>query len=144
MNQQLHGRLFTVKKTHRMFELMDSKRTHENKRKRKDYLQKLKELIEEEKDIIWIDETNFNLLYRCSFGRSHRRTRATSILPASRDPNLPVLGAISCQRVVKRTHRRGSFKATDCKLWMQRLLEEHNATGNDISNLFVVFDTLSP
>lgn len=69
----LEGRIFTLKKVHTAPATMN---TEENKLKRADYVRSLNNFIRQGKQIVWIDETNFNLFCRRSRGRSKAGTRA--------------------------------------------------------------------
>lgn len=63
--RSLHGMAFSFKKTHTMPINMN---TVANKEKRKSYVEALL-LMERDKHIIWMDETNFNLFCRRNYGR---------------------------------------------------------------------------
>lgn len=57
----LDGQLYTIKKLHHQPTTMN---TDTNKQLRKRYVESLNAHIQNEKEIIWIDETNFNLFCR--------------------------------------------------------------------------------
>nr|CAI5851355.1 unnamed protein product [Callosobruchus analis] len=61
----LDGRLFTMKQVHKQPISMNFE---ENKRKRAEYVTALNRYIELGKQIVWIDETNFNLFCRRTRG----------------------------------------------------------------------------
>lgn len=61
-------------------------------------------------------------------------------LPASRGSNVHVIGAISCQQVVKMTVRRGSFRKEDVNDWMTLLLQEYRDSGHNLHNLVLICD----
>ena len=82
----------------------------ENKMKRAEYVRNLNSFIEQGKQIIWMDETNFNLFCRRNRGRAKSGQRAIQVLPASRGPNVHLIGAISAAGVVVMTRQRGNSK----------------------------------
>jgi transposase len=133
----LEGRSFTIKQTHHQPESMN---TLPNKQLRRAYVITLNQYIREGKDIIWIDETNFNLFCRRSQGRSRAGTRAIQTMPTSRGPNIHLIGAVSANAVLRITLRRGSFKNNDCNTWMTDLLQHYVSIGKDLTNLVVVCD----
>ena len=115
----LHGRLITLKKAHVEITTMNN---DTNKEKRKEYVQKISRFMQENKTVIWMDETNLNLYCRRTQARSRRGERAVSILPSCRGPNVHVIGAISSFQVIKWSRRRGAFKAEDAKEWVEDML----------------------
>ena len=80
-----------------------------NKEKRKVYVTDLMAMMRLGRQVVWLDETNFNLFLRQNCGRSRIGSRAVSTLPASRGPNVHVIGAISNNAVLKMELKRGSF-----------------------------------
>ena len=56
----------------------------QNKRLRRDYVEALNGLLQEGRQILWLDETNFNLFCRRECGRSRQGSRAVSTRPTSR------------------------------------------------------------
>lgn len=137
LSNYLEGMTFTVKKLHTIPTTMNSV---ENKQKRKRYLTALNEYVRNKKDIVWIDETNVNLFCRRNFGRSRKGTRAIKSLPASRGPNVHIIGAISCEGIVKVTTKRGSFKHGDVGEWVDDTLNQWQVTGHQLDNLVLVCD----
>jgi transposase len=133
----LEGRYFTVKKMHSIPETMNS---IFNKERRREYLMTINQFIRNGKDVVWMDETNFNLFCRRTLGRSRAGTRAVKSLPASRGPNVHVIGAMSCDGIVKMTIRRGSFRNQDCNSWIQELLVSWGNSGKNTNNLVIVCD----
>ena len=133
----LDGNLYSIKKFHHRPTTMN---TEANKQLRRTYVLNLNQLIQEGKDILWIDETNFNLFCRRTQGWSRRGTRAVQDLPSSRGPNLHVIGAISCEGIVMMTKKRGAFKSETCKDWIVDLLSAWERTGKQRSNLVLVCD----
>ncbi len=89
---------------------------------------------------MWIDETNFNLFIRRKAGWSKVGQRAAVTLPASRGPNIHLIGAITANGVVKMESRRGSFKWQDVNQWVRGLLVQWTANGFRLEDLVVVAD----
>ena len=58
------------------------------------YVQQLNAYVSAGKQIIWMDETNFNLFIRRKTGRSRVGTLAVVMLPAARGPNVHLIGAM--------------------------------------------------
>lgn len=63
------------------------------------------------KQVVWLDEANFNLFCQRKFGWSRVGFRSVQRLPTSRGPNVHLIGAIGTSGVVQMDRRRGSFKA---------------------------------
>lgn len=133
----LEGRLFTMKKVHNEPCTMNS---DINKRKRAEYVQSLNNYIRQGKQIVWIDETNFNLFCRRTRGRALAGTRAVQLLPAARGPNVHLIGAISTAGVVAMERRRGSFTAQLANAWVTRLMQQWQDIGNELEDLVIVSD----
>lgn len=133
----LEGRLFTLKTVHHEPAAMN---TVENKRLRAQYVQDLNRYIEQGKQIVWLDETNFNLFCRRSKGRALAGSRAIQKLPAARGPNVHLIGAISAAGVVMMERRRGSFTAELANAWVASLLQRWQNLGNQLEDLVIVCD----
>lgn len=133
----LEGRVFTIKQSH--FEPV-TMNTEENKLKRAQYVQTLNRYIEQGKQIVWIDETNFNLFCRRTRGRARVGSRAVQLLPAARGPNVHLIGAISTAGVVTMERRRGSFTANLAYNWAITLLQHWQEMGNQLVDLVIVCD----
>ncbi|VEN42387.1 unnamed protein product [Callosobruchus maculatus] len=116
----IEGRLFTIKQVHKQPISMNSE---ENKRKRAGYVTALNRYIELGKQIVWIDETNFNLFCRRTRGRFRVGVRAVQHLPAARGPNVHLIGAISPAGVVTMELRKGSFSSASANIWITNLLQ---------------------
>lgn len=86
------GRLYSLKKVHVEPATMNNE---VNKRKRATYVNTLNRYIQQGRQVIWLDETNFNLFCRRTKGRSRIGERAVQKVPASRGKNIHLLGAIS-------------------------------------------------
>ncbi|KAK9737467.1 hypothetical protein QE152_g10679 [Popillia japonica] len=109
----LEGRMYSFKNVHKQFVNMNSL---ENKQKRADYVTALNNLIQAGKQIVWIDETNFNLFCRRSKGGSTKGARAVQVLPAVRGPNIHLIGTVSAVGVISMKRRRGSCaSSSSCK-----------------------------
>lgn len=115
----LDGKLFSLKSIRPHIGSMNSS---ENKRKRKEYVEKVLQCRSNNRTLIWIDETNFNLYCRRKEGRSKIGQRASIINPTCKGSNLQCIGAISSSKIIAFEHRRGSFKAVDFKLWFRQLI----------------------
>ena len=85
----------------------------ENKPKRATYINQLFENRAEGKNLIWVDETNYNLYCRRSQGRSKIGSRASVLVPVSKGSNLHCIGAMSSNSLVLFT-TRSAFKSDDC------------------------------
>lgn len=107
---------------------------------RAQYVEKLNNLVHQGRQIVWMDETNFNLFCRRTVGRAKIGDRAKMTLPASRGPNIHVIGAISLTGVLKMDTRRGSFTADLANNWVQSLIEEWTQSGNQLADLVIVVD----
>ena len=112
----------------------------ENKIKCAAYVRSLNAHIQSGKQIVWIDETNFNLFCRRTRGRARVGNRAVQVLPASKGPNIHVIGGISAAGVVIMERRRGSFTTDAANAWMTSLLEHWVNGGNHLDDLVIVCD----
>lgn len=137
ISNYLEGRFFSVKQVHREPVTMNSE---ENKRRRAEYVRELNQYIQNGKQIVWIDETNFNLFCRRTRGRARVGARAIQYLPAARGPNVHLIGAISAAGVVTMERRRGSFKSTTANVWLTTLLQQWQDMGNELADLVIVCD----
>lgn len=133
----LEGRLFTVKQVHKEPLTMNSE---EKKIIRAEYVRALNIFIQQGKQIVWMDETNFNLFCRRTRGRARAGVRAVQHLPASRGPNVHLIGAISAAGVVAMERRRGSFTSVLANAWVRRLLQQWEDMGNQLADLIIVCD----
>lgn len=105
----LNGMMYTIESVHKEPILMNSS---ENKQKRAKYVEDLNAYIASGKQIIWIDETNYNLFCRKTRGCSRRGSRSILLMPTSRGPNMHLTGVL-----MKR--KRGSFETQDAiELWI--------------------------
>ncbi|KAI4466021.1 transposable element-related [Holotrichia oblita] len=114
----LEGRLLTLKSVHNASLNVNN----ENKIKRSEYVRTLNQYIEVGEQMVWIDETNFNLFCRRTGGRSKVSDRAVQRLPASRGPNVHLIGAISAVGIISMERRRGFFAAELANNWLTTIL----------------------
>ncbi|XP_036342292.1 uncharacterized protein LOC118751578 [Rhagoletis pomonella] len=136
MGNHLQGRLYTIKSIHHQPATINSA---VNKAKRAEYVTTLNSYIQAGKQVIYIDETNFNLFCRRKRGRARSGCRAVQILPAARGPNIHLIGAIATC-VVAMERRRGSFKASDACQWIHTVIQKWVDLGNNLGDLVVVCD----
>nr|XP_022911119.1 uncharacterized protein LOC111422125 [Onthophagus taurus] len=115
----LDGKLFSLKKIRPHVANIN---TYENKVKRREYVEKLLESRGNGRDLIWIDECNFNLYCRRNEGRSKIGHRAHVVVPASKGNNLHCIGAMCSTQIVSFEHKRGSYKGAECKVWFRGLI----------------------
>ncbi|XP_036324932.1 uncharacterized protein LOC118738120 [Rhagoletis pomonella] len=137
VGNHLEGMCYSVKKVHTQPTTMNSE---ENTEKRAVYVRKLNAFIQQGKQIVWIDETNFNLFCRLSRGRSKVGRRAIQALPAARGPNVHVIGAITASSILLMDRRRGSFTANSCSDWILQLVQKWQQLGNNLQDLVIVCD----
>lgn len=81
----LEGEMFTIKKVHWEPSTMNSA---SNKELRRSFVLRLNEFIQQGRQVVWIDETNFNLFCRRECGRSRQGSRAVATRPTSRGENM--------------------------------------------------------
>ena len=55
------------------------------------YIRSLNEYVSHGRQVMWVDESNFNLFCRRNCGRSKAGTRVVVTLPASRGPNVHLI-----------------------------------------------------
>ncbi|KAK9717064.1 hypothetical protein QE152_g24360 [Popillia japonica] len=126
----LEGSMYSFKNVHKQSINMNSLK---NKQKRADYVTALNNLVQAGKQIVWIDETNFNLFGRRSKGRSTKGARAVQVLPAARGPNIHLIGAVSAAGVRSMERRRGLFTTESANCWMTTVFrhwEEIDGNGH--------------
>ena len=71
-------------------------------------------------------------------GRSRIGTRAVQTLPSSRGPNIHVIGAMSCEGIVKMAVRRGAYQDEACDAWILEMLNDWTTAGHRAENLVIV------
>lgn len=133
----LQGRLFSVKMVHHQSVTMN---TIQNKERRRAYVSTLNNYIRDGKQVVWVDETNFNLFVRRRVGWSKVGHRTVVPLPSSRGPNIHLIGGIASSGIIKMNTRRGSFRWENVNEWMQGLLEQWTSNGFLLRDLVVVVD----
>ena len=93
--------------------------THENKEKRKVFVQTLLDYRGQNLPILFMDETNFNIHISRSKCRSVRGTPCTVAAAASKGANIHVIGCISTLGLIHHEVRRGSFHREDACEWLR-------------------------
>lgn len=96
----------------------------ENKEKRKAFVERLLEYQSQNKPILFMDETNFNIHISRAQGRSVKGTRCTTIAAGSKGANVHVIGCISTVGFIHYEVKRGSFKKDDAREWMKTCLRQ--------------------
>ena len=96
-----------------------------NKRLRSIYVENIMRDRANERNLVWVDETNFNLYCRRKERRSKSGCRATVIQTASKGANLHCIGAMTSSRLVK----VDSFTSESCKAWMRELINTCREEG---------------
>ena len=71
--------------------------------------------MQDNKTIIWMDETNVNLYCRRTPERAPAGQRAAVALPGSKGPNVHVISAITNFQIVKWSWLRGAFRSQSAK-----------------------------
>lgn len=142
----LEGQAYTIKRIHWEPSTMNSP---QNKELRKRYVIDLNNYIQQGRQVLWLDETNFNLFCRRECGRSRQGTRATSLRPTSRGKHffhflslsLPIfqyhlLMHFSCVLVITFRSQRPSHLCPHC-CWntghhhQERILHGHRCKRMD-------------
>jgi len=93
----------------------------ENKARRVQYVQTLMEHRHQRRNIVYIDETNFNLFIKRKFGRSKIGSRCAIVEPNNRGKNLHCIGAIYSEGLIDFRTRRGSLKKQDFIQYLENL-----------------------
>lgn len=137
VSKHLEGALFTVKKVHNLPEGVNN---DANKELRGQYVERILEYIAQQKFIIFVDETNFNLFCRRSNGRARRGQRAIAKLPNSKGPNLHIIGGMSSTGIEFWERRRGALRHNDFNDWVRRCLQSCIRSGHESNTIVVVLD----
>lgn len=134
IHKYLEGQMYTVKKA-----LPQPVTTNSeiNKRKRKEYVDKIMNRTGMGKTVIYIDETNVNLFLRRSQARARKGFRPAVKCAPSRGRNIHILGGISQHGLVYWERRRGNYRKEDCNEWLRRMLR---AITEPFHNIVVVCD----
>lgn len=112
--------VITLKRTTNINEMVNRP---EIKESRKQYVEwYLRESRENEKNMVFIDESPLNLYMKRNYGYSPRGQRASQIIPASRGRNLTLISAINGEKVLYSVVIDGSARAVDFKLFLGQLL----------------------
>ena len=85
----------------------------ENKQKRKEFVEQLLAYQGENRPIIFMDESNFNLHISRQAGRSLQGSRCSTLAAASRGANIHIIAAISSFGLVYHKIKHGAFKKVD-------------------------------
>ena len=91
IHNYLEGRLLTLKKVH--YIAADANNARNKAALRVEYVQAISTHIQDNKTIIWMDETNVHLYCRRTQGRASANRRTAVALPGSKGPNVHVIGA---------------------------------------------------
>ena len=138
ISNHLDGMMFTRKRIHYSPVVMNSV---ENKIKRRDFVQQIANvMLDENSVVVYIDETNLNLFTRREYGRSETGKRVISTMPASKGPNIHIIGAISQQGLEYWERRRGNYKMPEARNFVKRLIDTMVGNGTVITNLVIVCD----
>lgn len=117
----IEGQLINVKKIHYEPVTMNNL---QNRVARKEFLTKLLSYEADQKTIIYLDETNFNVFCRRAYGRSKVSERCKSVKPASKGHNLTIIVAITVDGILHWSTHRGSFRKNNFKEWMIAMKEK--------------------
>lgn len=92
------------------------------------------------KQIVWLDDTNFDLFCRRKRERARAGNRAVHKLPASKGPNVNLICAISAAGLLAVEWRRGSFNNESATAWVETLIQRTQDTWNRLEDLVIVVD----
>lgn len=87
------------------------------------------------KQVVFMDQTNHNLLCRRKKGRAKRGKRAKTLWST-----VYLIGAISSHGPISVEQRRGSFTKVLAKEYVGRLIAQWVGMGNEDSDLFLIYD----
>lgn len=108
---------------------------------RKSYVDSLLSFESQNKKILYIDETNFNVFCRRDRERAKVGERCKQVLPTSKGQNLHIIGCISVEGLVYWEHRRGAYRKDNAREWTMRMLDHATSVhGWGMSSLVVVLD----
>ena len=138
ISNHLDGMLFTRKRIHYAPVVMNSP---ENKLIRRNFVEALSLIMREENShVVYIDETNLNLFTRREYGRSTEGKRVISTMPASKGPNIHIIGAISQNGLEYWEKRRGSYKKEEASNFVKRLIQTLVGNGILLANIVIICD----
>lgn len=121
VRKHLDGMLFTLKDIRREPENANNEI---NKRKRCLYVEQLIAHQSENRPIIYMDETNFNLFISRTKGRSVKGSRCTYIAAGCRGANVHIIGCIGNVGLIHHEVKRGSFKTPDAQEFIRNCLRK--------------------
>jgi len=107
VRRHLNEMLFTLKDIRREPENANNET---NKKKRFRYVEQLLAYQSQNKPIVYMDETNFNLFISRTKGRSKQGSRCRYIAAGCRGANVHIIGCIGNVSLIHHEVRRGSFK----------------------------------
>lgn len=93
--------------------------TLENKKKRKEFAQRLLAFQGQNIPILFMDESNFNIHISRSEGRSARGTRCSVAAAGSKGANVHMIGCIGSLGLIHFEMRRGAFHKEDACDWLR-------------------------
>ena len=99
--------------------------------------------MQENKTIIWMDESNINLYCRRTQGRAAAGQRAAVALPGSKGPNVHVIGAITNFQIIKWNRLRGAFRSQNAKDWVADMLQ-HLPQSNNSAYMCIICIAVFP
>ena len=112
----------------------------ENKTKSQFVQSILAVMREENSHVVYVDERNLNLLSKREYGRSAIGERAVSSLPASKGPNIHIIGAISQNGLEYWEKRRGNYRKEEALNFFKRLIRILIGNGILLQNIVIVCD----
>lgn len=135
VRKHLDGMLFTLKNIRREPENANNEI---NKRKRRQYVEQLIAYQSENRPIIYMDETNFNLFISRTKGRSRTGSRCSYIAAGCRGANVHMIGCIGNVGLIHHEVRRGAFKTPQANEFIRNCLR--NALTKYQSPVVMVID----
>lgn len=129
IHNYLEGQMYTVKKALPQPVTVNSE---VNKRKRREYVEKIMNRTGMGKTVIYIDETNVNLFLRRSQARARKGFRPAVKCAPSRGRNIHILGGIAQYGMVYWERKRGNYRKEDCNEWLRRMLRTITEPSRDI------------
>ena len=119
VRRHLNEMLFTLKDIRREPENANNET---NKKKRFRYVEQLLAYQSQNKPIVYMDETNFNLFISRTKGRSKQGSRCRYIAAGCRGANVHIIGCIGNVGLIHHEVRRGSFKTPQAKEFIRNCL----------------------
>lgn len=137
VSKALDGLLITYKNVLNLFLGVNSE---ENKIRKRTYVERILGFVGEQKHIVFVDETNFNLYCKRNTGRSRRGERAIVKVPNIKGPNLHIIGCISSTALEFWQRKRGAFKREDFLNFLRHCLRVVTSNGHNMQDIVVVLD----